>query len=376
MRASGIFKPAVSILLAAAAFFPLAGVAQTLTLTNGIQTCNALTNITVTMSGQCELRVNATNNPIPGCLINLNSSDAWFFFPNIQPSVVASSYLGQIRVNGASAVADSNVRVVQYAMGAVVIPHASALQPLQVFNGPHFIGTSMPLSQFVSYSGTGLGAMDQGISSFKLKRGYMATLAQNVNGSGFSQCYVAQDAELEVGILPAELDHKIRFVRVYPWRWASKKGIAGNIPSNLNVRWYYDWNIDQNSSRDLEYVPIRQNRYWPGLGQNWQTRGANHLLGYNEPDHADQANLTVDDAIYSWPDLLATGLRVGAPAVSDGGLSWLYSFIDQADAAGLRVDFVPVHYYRCYGNPADANGAANQLYTFLKGIYDRVKRPL
>ena len=107
-----------------------------------------------------------------------------------------------------------------------------------------------------------------------------------------------------------------------------------------------------------------------------KARGSTQLLGYNEPDHTDQANMTVGDAIYSWPDLLWTGLRVGAPAVSDGGLSWLYDFISQADAAGLRVDFVPVHYYRCYGNAGDAAGTANQFYNHLKGIYDTVKRPL
>ncbi len=123
-------------------------------------------------------------------------------------------------------------------------------------------------------------------------------------------------------------------------------------------------------------MPIRQNRWWPGLDQDWKVRGATHLLGYNEPDHVDQANIAVADAIWSWPDLLWPGLRVGAPAVSDGGLSWLYDFMTQADAAGLRVDFVPVHYYRCYGNAADPVGTANQFYNFLQGIYNVVKRPL
>jgi hypothetical protein len=67
---------------------------------------------------------------------------------------------------------------------------------------------------------------------------------------------------------------------------------------------------------------------------------------------------------------------VGAPAVSDGGLGWLYDFMEQAEEAGLRVDFVPVHYYRCYGNAGDPNGAANQFYNFLRGVHDVVRRPL
>src|ERR1039458_4180939 len=96
--------------LAVGAWFPLTASAQTLTITNGIQIYGTLTNTTVTMTGRCELRVMAVTNPIPGCIINLNSSDAWFFLPNIRPAIVSASYLGQVRVNGAVAVAGSNCR--------------------------------------------------------------------------------------------------------------------------------------------------------------------------------------------------------------------------------------------------------------------------
>jgi autotransporter-associated beta strand protein len=363
-------------LLAAALLFPFVAAAQTLTITNGIQTYTALTNTTVTMSGQSELRVTAASDPIPGCVFHLNSPDAWFFLPGIRPSVVASTYLSQVRVNGANAVSGANVRVVGYAMGTVIIPHASSFQPLQVFTGTNFTGTSSYLSQYTAYADAGLGTMNNNISSFKLKRGYTATFAQNGNGTGLSKNFVAQDGDLNVSIIPAGLDNSVSFIRVFPWRWTAKKGIAGDIVQSLNLRWYYNWSLNQNSSFDLEYVPIRQNRWWPDLNQNWQARGASQLLGYNEPDRPDQANMSIGDAISAWPDLLATGLRVGAPAVSDGGRSsWLYPFIQQANAAGLRVDFVPVHYYWCY-DPADPSGAATQMYNFLKATYDQVKRPL
>jgi autotransporter-associated beta strand protein len=356
--------------------FPFLLSAQSLVLTNGVQTYTALTNTTVIMSNQCELRVTASTNPLPGSIVNLNSTDAFFVFSNIQPSVVVSTYLPQVRVDSAVAVSDSNCRVVQYGIGAIVIPHAPSFQPLQIFSNPNFTGSSSNLSQYIYYTGTGLGPFNAAVSSFKLKRGYMATFAQNANGSGASKNYVAADGDMEVSRLPDALDDNVRFIYVTQWRWTSKKGIAGDIESGLNLGWKYNWNINQSSTRDLQYIPIRQQRFWPGLTQNWQAMGADHLLGYNEPDQSNQANIAVGDAIYSWPDLLATGLRVGAPAVSDGGRSsWLYPFIQQADAAALRVDFVPIHYYQCY-NPADANGAANQMYNFLKATYDTVKRPL
>jgi autotransporter-associated beta strand protein len=350
---------------------------QTLAITNGIQAYTALTNTTVTMTGRCELWLTDSNAPLSGCTINLDSPDAWLFMPNVLPSVVASTYLAQVHVNGAVAVADSDVRVVEYAMGAIVIPQPPSFQPMQVFDGAQFTGTSLYLNQYTLYTGTNLGALDRAISSFKLKRGYMAVVAQNINGTGASQCYIAQDADLDVSVLPSSLDNQIQFIRVMPWRWTCKKGIAGNPGIGLlNVRWWYDWNIDQSSSPDLEYEAIRQTQYWPGLSQNWQSLGINTVLGYNEPDNTAQANMSVSTAIASWPDLLGTGLRAGSPAVTDGGVNdWLLPFIQQADADNLRVDFIAVHYYQWH-DPADPAGCATQMYNFLLNIWNHTHLPI
>ncbi|HUZ06361.1 MAG TPA: LamG-like jellyroll fold domain-containing protein, partial [Candidatus Paceibacterota bacterium] len=230
------------------------------------------------------------------------------------------------------------------------------------------------------YTGAGI----TNISSFRLKRGYQAVLAQSANGANFSKCYIAQDGDLEIGVLPATLDKQVQFIYVTPWRWTSKKGIAGNPPySWLNVNWWYDWNIDQSSSRDLEYVAIKQQPNWPSLSQNWQSLGINTVLGYNEPDNSTQDaynNLTppgsVTNAVARLPDQLATGLRVGSPATTDAGRTgWLYPFVQQAAAAGYRVDFVAIHYYWAW-NPADPTGAANQMYNFLLDIWNNTHRPI
>ena len=350
--------------------------AQTLDIHDATHSDGFLHNTTVTLRGQAELRLTGTGDPMVGSVIHLDSPDAWLLMTRVSPSQAASSFLGRVRVNGAPALLDSNVRVVQYGEGAVVIPHGPDFAPLEVFSGRYFTGSSKRLQSYVEYDDDHLGSLASAIRSFRLKRGYMATLAENENGTGFSQCYVAQDGDLEVARLPVAREDGFRYARIFPWRWVTKKGVAGNIESGLNVQWLYNWNLDRNSPLNWEYVPIRQTRWWPSLDQDWRARGATHLLGYNEPDRPDQANMNVGDAIWSWPDLLSTGLRVGAPAVSDGGLGWLYDFMQQADTAGLRVDFVPVHYYRCYGNPGDPNGAANQFYNFLRGIHDVVQRPL
>lgn len=338
---------------------------------------STLTLTTATLTGTSELHLTASGDPLPGSVVHLNSPDAWLFLDSIRPSTVVSNFLTRVQVDGAPAVLDNNVRVVQYGTGAVVIPQAPGFAPLEVFADSHFGGTSMQLTAYTHYDHNNLGSLNDAISSFTLKRGYTVTFAQNPNGTGGSVNYVAQDGDLEIPVLPGAMNDGISFVRVFPWRWTTKKGIAGNIGQNLDTQWWYNWNIDQNSSLDREYVAIRQTRWWPGLDQDWQWRGVNHLLGYNEPDHVNQSNIAVGDAVWSWPDLEGTGLRLGAPAVTDGGLnSWLYPFMDQIEAEGKRVDFVPVHYYRSYSNPADPVGAANQFYNFLKGVYDRVQRPL
>lgn len=363
-------------ILACLFLLTFAAEAAVINIADEIQTYSSLSGDVVNMSGISELHITGSTTPITGCTIHLNSEDSFFFLENIKPSAVnTSTYLNQIKVNGANAVLNTNIRIVQYVNGTVVIPHSSSYQPLQIYSGFDYTGSSMSLSQYTYYKAAGLGALNDNISSFRLKRGYMATFAQAENGTGISQTYVAQDKDIDILVMPEELNDSISFVYVIPWRWESKKGTCDLNPDAFEASWRYNWNIDLNSTLNWEYVAIRQTRWWPDLGgQNWQTRGVNHLLGYNEPDSADQSNVAVGDAIWSWPDLLWTGLRVGAPAVTDSssagmGVNWLYDFIEQADAAGLRVDYVPIHYYR-------DNESISTFRNYLIDIHNRTGRPL
>jgi len=357
----------------------VAASAQTLLITNGVQTYPGLTNTTVTMTGRSELRITGTNNPLSGNTINLNSADAWLIVANLRPSVVSASYLSQVKVNGASAVAGSNCRLDQYAMGTVIIPQAPGYLPLQVFSGPNFLGATASYGNYTYYTNTLLGAMRWNISSFKLKRGYAATFAQNADGTGASKVYVAQNGDLEVSFLPANLDDRVNFVRVIPWRWTAKKGWGGSTTTDsalVNPLWNYDWNNGATSTLDTEYIPMKWGGFttWDPYSNINGKQKSTGVLAYNEPDSTAQANVSVSDAIALWPYLMQSGLRIGAPAVSDSGvtgqgLDWLYSFMTQADALGYRVDYVPVHFYKC-------GWSASQLYNYLLGIYQQTGRPV
>lgn len=366
--------------LAALCVFPAAVFAQT-TLSNQYNEVATLSGAAIEMYGRSELHITGSGTPISGCTINLHSPDSWVFLPAVAPSS-ASALLGQFKINGLNAVLNNNVKVVQYGQGAVLIPYPSNFQPLEIYDGENFSGSSLKLSPYTAYNTAELDTMAGKMSSFILKRGYTATFAQNPDGSGRSRNYVAADGDLDIGAVPDWMDNQINFIRIFPWRWTGKKGSCDMSPTALNADWHYNWDINKNSTLDWEYAGIRQTRWWPGLNQNWQSRGINHLSGYNEPANPVEDAYTslnngdVNLAVSTWSDLLATGLRVGAPAVTDGGRSWLYSFIDGCDAAGKRVDYVPIHYYRSYWNNDDPAGAASQMYNFLKEVHDRVQRPI
>ncbi|MCW1916665.1 glycosyl hydrolase [Luteolibacter sp. GHJ8] len=357
---------------------------QTLVLNNEVHRADTLAaNTVATLSGKSELHINGGGDPIPGCTIHLNSENSFLFLHQLLPSSVAATYLSRVRVNGAAAVLDTNVRVVEHVAGTVLIPQPSSYLPLQVFTGTHLTGTSKKLGSYTAYNTTTLGPFADNIRSFILKRGYTATFAQNENGTGSSVNYVAQDGDLEVSFMPAALDRTVSFIRVFPWRWTGKKGSCDVGPVSLKANWNYNWNISSNSTLDWEYVAIKQQPNWPGLDQDWKWRGVNHLSGYNEPDNSVEdayQNLTpagsAVNAAARWPDLLSTGLRVGAPAVTDGGTGWLNTFMNEANSLGHRVDYVPVHYYRSYWNKTDPAGAATQMYNFLKSIYDATGKPV
>lgn len=354
----------------------VAGLAKAdINIQDEIRTYTSLSSETVYMTGKSELHLTALNSPMSGCVIHLNSPEAWLFLTNIKPSTVnTTAYRNQIRVNGAAAVAGTTIRIVEYVQGTVVIPHSSGYTPLQIYSGFHYTGSSQSLGLYTYYQGSAsLGELNKAISSFKLKRGYMAAFAQNTDGTGNSRIYVAQDNDINIPVLPEKLNNACSFVRVFPWRWTSQKGWAGGSTeaAMVNSAWRYDWDNAANSTLDIEYVPMRHNANWNAYSNINSKQNSTHALGFNEPDKSDQANMTVAQAIEQWPNLLASGLRLGSPAPSDAaaGLDWLYSFIDEADARNYRVDYVAVHFYK-------NNWTASQMYSWLRGIHERTRRPV
>lgn len=128
-------------------------------------------------------------------------------------------------------------------------------------------------------------------------------------------------------------------------------GISTNDPHwamelrELNVSWYYNWSQDKPADlpTGIEFVPMA----WNGnVAEHLNLPpGTKALLGFNEPDRPDQANMTVDQAVADWPLLEKPGVALGSPAPSWWSADWMKQFMQTASQRNLKVDFVCIHWY-------------------------------
>ena len=328
---------------------------------------NDVANTIIVVEDNSELHIEAETNVLANSLVLLSGSDSWLYLDNIRPSDVVNDYVGQVIVNGAVGEHGVNLRVAKYAHGTVIVPHGADFNGLTVFADALFEGGALELESYTYHRGsTTLSDMNDQITSFKLKHGYMATFAENEDGTGSSKVYVAEAKDIVIPILPDELNDKVSFIRVFPWSWVTKKGYSGGGSGAdlLNSGWNYDWGAGPVSTLNREYVPMRHNKNWAPFSSINNKSGSTHLLGFNEPERDDQADMTVEEALDLWPRLMESGLRLGSPAPSDGGLNWLYSFMDQANALGYRVDFVAMHWYL-------GGKTVQEYYNRLRDVHER-----
>jgi hypothetical protein len=127
----------------------------------------------------------------------------------------------------------------------------------------------------------------------------------------------------------------------------------GNVVS-LKGHWFYTWGTDlpfEKKPQNAEFISM----FW-GKGNVTDANIAyvkkmkdsgriKYVLGFNEPDLADQSNMSVDEALALWPKLESIGLPLGSPAAAWPTVTWIYEFLDKAKAQKRRVDFICVHMY-------------------------------
>ena len=336
-----------------ACFAVPASATEQLLLDSGTVVRSDIAGTEVALSGSAML-VLTSADPVPdGASVSMAGAGTALVLESVIPGE-AIELLSRVSVDGRS-FDRSRDRLSVYGNGCVLIPDGWS-DPLTIYDEPSCSGNSMVCECDVYYRSEmqgeesylpeeSIGAFDNRIRSFRLKKGFSCVLANNPDGTGYSRVFVANDGDLIVDKIPTGLEFA-SFIRVSRFDWIGKRGICGgDVVAVTRSSWFYDWGAGANGSDDYEYVPMRHNRWWDSWENIGSRTSVSNLLGYNEPDHADQSDLGPDIAISEWPNYMKSGLRIGSPAPDAINKDWLVKFLATADSLNYRVDFVATHMY-------------------------------
>ena len=131
--------------------------------------------------------------------------------------------------------------------------------------------------------------------------------------------------------------------------------------ASVNPKWYYNWGGSRSFGDDpaLPFTPMK----W-GKGTGLLQCDSNELLGFNEPDRPDQSNISPQDALALWGELVRSGKRIGSPAMAGNPVkpgSWLEQFSGS-------YDFVCLHWY--------APPNASSFLKWLDAVYAKFQKPV
>eukprot|EP01047_Picozoa_sp_COSAG01_P081654 COSAG01_NODE_16367_length_1242_cov_1.634296_1_plen_380_part_10 len=169
-----------------------------------------------------------------------------------------------------------------------------------------------------------------------------------------------------------------------------KRGVAIGVDhpsvSNLSAlvgvaSWGYNWGVTSNLSdpaspwlaNGLEFIPmvwddrhLLSNGSWASAGTT-QFSNASALLGFNEPNFPDQANMSPQQASQAWPSVEKLAAANSVPIVVSPAMNfnkvdpigWLDEFF--ALCSHCRIDAIALHSYTCY-------------WSFLAGHLDKYRK--
>jgi len=362
---------------------------NTLSIDSAIVTADFVNNATTSISGNTKLYLLDANPFNTISTINITSNDAWVFAANLNAATAVSTHIPRVKVNGNALVDMTNARITQYYNGCAISPYSSTLAPLRVFDAANLNGTYTDIPVQTIYSGNSIpSGMNNKIVSFKLKKGYMATLAVGVDGTGMSKVYIASETDLIVNALPPALSGQVSFIRVLPWIWVNKKG-TGKYLANPKSSWFYDWGLSASSLMDEEYAPM----CWGKTGldapaeQNSliSKKKITHIMSFNEADDcAGQSgqwgSLCVTDTAALWHRYaMKTGLRIVSPSCREHEeVGWLKSVNTIMVPAGTRMDVIGMHWYDWEGLSlaSDANSIFTRFKNRVVACYNYYKMPI
>ncbi len=319
----------------------------------------------VDVSGQVDYVITSTEPFSAAGSVNFADTEhAVVIFKYIKPSKVISDYLSNVYVGGETAVVDVNCQVRLYGPGAIVYPYGSDFKPLTCYTEEDYAGDSYDGYKEGSSGGYMLSltsaSLNNQIRSFKLKRGYMLTLATGSGGWGYSRCFIADKEDLELSSIDVPLNGKASSYRLFKWYNAQKKGLANDTDAGtcdaLNVTSCYSFGLGWDMLPDVECVPHHIYEDWPSAASCGAVSYSPHLKTNNEPGNSsDDHPQDVETVLNNWQNLMRTGMRLCSESSHDGSMNHLKAFMDSIDARGWRCDIVDLHCYWASSQFTDSN---------------------
>jgi hypothetical protein len=160
--------------------------------------------------------------------------------------------------------------------------------------------------------------------------------------------------------------------------------------ASANISWWYNWATQPDAAirntyqnYNVDFTPMAWNAAAIGGVNNWTNRDSTikYILGFNEPNFKEQANMTPTQAANAWPYLQSIAqkhdLKIVGPAVnycgncvSEGGTTYTnpFKYLDDFFAAcdTCQVDFIGLHWY---GGGNSITGYINDARKYGKPIW-------
>lgn len=352
---------------------------KSLTLMNASISLGDVESGTIILNGTSTLILHA-NTPLASASIQLESNKSWIKMIKVDPFDAAENYVSKVTSAGDPLIVGETLTVNQYYFrGSLLRLNDPNYKPLTLFDEQGQEGETFEVGFFDIVSREQLGVFENKASSFRLARGYMATMAVFQNGTGKSEVYIASEEALEID-LPQALNNTVSFIRVMPWNWVTKKGASKFL--QVGTTWTYNWNRNGESLLNIEYAPMA----WGVNGAQTAVvseyivkKNITHVMGFNESDNCNGqsgqfGNLCqIDVAVPLFKNLMRSGLRLVSPSPRENGPlpgRWLSEFRDLAVETDVRYDVLGVHWYDWASNPA------NSPFEDPEAVFERFKNYL
>ena len=328
-----------------------------------------------------------------GLSVTFESNKSWIRLNNVEPYTAYYYYSDNFIQENQALSYPETLRIDNYYQnGSVVRPNHDNSSNLTVFSENNFNGEFGNISNSDVLTDESIPSnLNNNISSFKLKKGFMATFAENNDGTGNSKVFIASKDDILINELSEYLNNKISFIRVLPWNWVSKKGTAGDI-QYMNNDWFYKWSNNGDSDLDREYTPMAWGKGAADDDNDIEIiknkYKSTHLLAFNEPDDCNGQSgqygnmCVVDTSLTYYKNLLKSGLRMVSPACrQDAVFNWLNEFNSKAIDENIRIDVIAVHWYDWGSNPQNSPNANpqdvfNRFVSYLESVHQMYGLPI